>query len=165
MAWSNSKVFRPFLADVLTRTATALDLDADSFKAALYANSITPDNDVTSANSAYGSGVWTATGAQDGTGGQVYHTGHWAQGGQAIGSPSVNSATADTVFFDAADTASTDSATTISNAYGVLVYDDTVTSPADQGISYNYFGGSPQGVTAGTFTIVWNANGIFRFTL
>ncbi len=34
----------------------------------------------------------------------------------------------------------------------------------DQGVCYNYFGGA-QSVTAGTFTIVWNANGIFRITL
>lgn len=162
MAWSNSKVFRPFLASVLVNGA-AWNLSSDTIKAALYDNDITPDNDVTLANSAYGGGVWTTSGSQDGsTGSQIYHTGHWAQGGQTLGTLSVDSATADTVFFDAADTASTDSATTISNAYGVLVYDTTITS---YGLSYNYFGGSPQNVTAGSFTIVWHANGIFRFSL
>ena len=31
-------------------------------------------------------------------------------------------------------------------------------------MSFHYFGGS-QGVTAGTFTIIWHANGINRYTL
>lgn len=160
MAWSNSKIFRPFLADAFVN-GSAWNLGTDTFKAALYDNSITPDNDVTLANSAYGGGVWSTSGGGSGTP-QVYQASHWAQGGQTIASPSVNSATADAVFFDATDTASVDNATTISNAYGVLVYDTTITS---YGISYNYFGGTAQGVTSGTFTVVWNANGIFRITL
>ena len=40
-----------------------------------------------------------------------------------------------------------------------------ITTPvADQGICYNYFGGA-NSVTLGTFTIVWNASGIFALTL
>ena len=46
--------------------------------------------------------------------------------------------------------------------YGCLVYDDTLTPKA--GVCYNYFGGT-NSVTNGTFTIVWHANGVFRFTL
>jgi hypothetical protein len=34
---------------------------------------------------------------------------------------------------------------------------------ADQGASYHYFGGA-QSVVAGTFTIIWNANGLIEFT-
>lgn len=156
MAWTNSKVFRPFLADVLGNVA-AFDLDADSFKVALFNNSITPDNDVTSANSAYNVGQWA-------TANEVYQAGQWAQGGVVLASLSLNSGTADTVFFDAADTAS-GSAATLANVYGALVYDDTLTTPvADQGVSYNYFGGA-NSVTNGTFTVVWHANGIVRATL
>ena len=47
--------------------------------------------------------------------------------------------------------------TTITAAFGTLVYDHTTTSPAgvtDQGICYIYFGGT-QTITAGTFTILW----------
>ena len=57
MAWTGSKIFRPFIADVLGNVA-AFDLDADTIKAALYNNTPTPDNDVTSANSAYNVGQW-----------------------------------------------------------------------------------------------------------
>lgn len=157
MAWSNSKIFRPFLADVLGNVA-AFDLDADSFKVALYDNDITPDNDVTAANSAYNVGQWVTTGNE------VFEAGQWAQAGVALAGQSLNSATADTVFFDANDTAS-GSAADLANVFGCLVYDDTLTTPvADQGISYNYFGGT-NSVTNGTFTVVWNANGILRITL
>jgi hypothetical protein len=158
MAWADSRIFRPFVADVLTRTGTpGFDLDADTFKVALYDNDITPDNDVTSANSAYNVGQWVTTGNE------VFEAGQWAQTGVALTTPTVNSGTADVVFFDAADTAS-GSAADLANVYGCLVYDDTMTSPADQGVCYNYFGG-PNTVTNGTFTVVWNANGIFRITL
>lgn len=162
MAWTNSKKFRPTVADVWDNT-TALDLGTDVPKVALYDNGITPDNDVTSANSAYGAGVWVTTGGQTGTS-QVFHTGQWAQGGVALASTSLNSGTADVVFYDAADTAS-GAAATMSNVFGCLVYDDTLTTPvADQGICYNYFGGT-NSVTAGTLTVVWHANGIWRITL
>lgn len=43
-------------------------------------------------------------------------------------------------------------------AHGVLVYDNTVTSKL--ALSWNWFGGA-QTVTSGTFTINWNASGIF----
>lgn len=156
MAWSASAIFRPFLADVLDNT-TAIDLGADTIKVALYNNSITPDNDVTSANSAFNAGQWA-------TANEVTESGQWATGGVALASQTVNSATADVVFFDAADTAS-GSAADLANVYGCLVYSDTITTPvADQGICYNYFGGA-NSVVNGTFTVVWSANGILRFTL
>lgn len=156
MAWSNSKIFRPFLADALGNVA-ALDLDADTFKAALFDNTITPNQDVTAANSAYAAGVWASGGVSDASG--------WPAAGRSLASQSLDSGTAATVFFDAADTVSANSNTTLTNAYGALVYDDTLTTPvADQGVCFNYFGGA-QSVTAGQFTIVWHANGVLRFTL
>lgn len=42
MAWTNSKVFRPFFADVLGNIAP-LDLDSDAMKVALYNTTPTPD--------------------------------------------------------------------------------------------------------------------------
>ncbi|TAJ21843.1 MAG: hypothetical protein EPO65_00655 [Dehalococcoidia bacterium] len=159
MAWSNSKIFRATLADFLGRTTNfAMDLSGDTLKAALYDNDITPDNDVTAANTAYNAGQWVITGNEVSDGAE------WAAGGVALTSVSLDSSTADTVFLDAADTASGSSAT-LASVYGCLVYSDTVTTPvADQGLCYNYFGGT-NSVTDGTFTIVWHANGILRFTL
>jgi hypothetical protein len=156
MAWSNSKMFRAFTADVLDNTA-ALDMGADSFKAALYNNTITPDNDVVSASSAYNVGQWA-------TAQEVFEAGQWAQGGVVLTGQVLNSGTADTVFFDVNDTAS-GSAADLTNATGCEVYDDTITTPvADQGVCYNYFGG-PNSVVNGTFTIVWHVNGVYRITL
>jgi hypothetical protein len=156
MAWTNSKTFRQFLADVLGNVA-AFDLDADTLKVALYNNSITPDNDVTAANSAYNVGQWA-------TANEVFEAGQWAQGGVAVTSLTINSGTADVVFVDGADTAS-GTAADLANVYGDLVYDDTLTTPvADQGIAYHYYGGA-NSVVNGTFTVQWAATGILRFTL
>lgn len=158
MAWTTSEIFRPFLADVLDNT-TAVDLGTDVPKVALYNNTITPSQDVTSALSAYNAATSQWVTAQE-----TFEAGQWAQGGVALAGTSLNSGTAATVFYDANDTASGSTAD-ITNATGSLVYDDTLTTPvADQGICYNYFGG-PNSVVNGTFTVVWNANGIFRFTL
>lgn len=156
MAWTNSKLFQRFLSD-MADNITAFDLGSDVPKVALYNNTITPDNDVTAANSAYNVGQWA-------TAQETFEAGQWAQGGVALASTSLSVATADVVFYDAADTASGSTAD-ITNATGCLVYDDTLTTPvADQGICYNYFGG-PNSVVNGTFTVVWNANGIWRITL
>lgn len=158
MAWSTSKIFRAYLADVLDNT-TALDLGSDTFKAALFNNSITPDENATSALSAYnaGSSQWL-------TANEVSQAGQWAAGGVAVAGTSVNSGTSDVVYMPATNTAS-GSAATLTNAYGAQIYDTTVTTPvSSQGVCFNYFGGA-NSVTNGTFTAVWNASGILRFTL
>jgi hypothetical protein len=160
VAWSNSKIFRPFLGDVFANT-TAMDLSGtgvDTFKAALYGTTPTPDQNVTAANSAYNVDQWvTANEKTDAT--------NWPAGGRPLVSPAVDVSVAATVFFDANDTASVGATTTLAAVFGTLVYDDTIATPvAKQGVSFNYFGGT-QSVTNGTFTIIWHANGIFRFTL
>ena len=158
MAWSNSKIFRPFIADLLSNTV-AFDLDTDVPKVALYDNDITPSSDVTAALSAYNA----ATSQWVTTGNEVTDATNWVAGGRPLGSAAVSTG-AGFVMYDAADTAGGGNVT-LANAYGCLVYDDTITTPvADQGLCYNYFGGA-QSVTAGTFTIQWHANGIFRITL
>ena len=157
MAWANSKIFRQYLADVLDNT-TAMDLTSDTIHAALYDNDITPDNDVTAANSAYNVGQWAISGNEVSDGAE------WAAGGVALGTKVIDVGTADVVFFDAANTASGASAT-LAAVFGCLVYDQSLATPVDnQGICYNYFGGT-QSVTDGTFTIIWHANGVMRFTL
>jgi len=156
MAWTNSKIFRPFFADVFGNVG-AFDLDTDVTKAALYNNTGTPDNDVTAALSAYNAGQWVVAN-------EVTEAGQWAAGGIALASPVINTGTADVVFFDAADTVS-GAAADLANVFGCLVYDDTLTTPvADQGVCYNYFGGA-NSVVNGTFTVQWNVLGVLRITL
>jgi hypothetical protein len=151
---SSSKIFTSFVTDSLNRT-NAFDLNADSIKVALFGNSGTPDQTVASAATAYNAGQWTS-------GNEVTATG-WTAGGLALSS--VTSTFSTNVYtFDAADKAggATD---TVTAAYGVLIYDDTLASVVvDQGICYNAFGGS-NSVTSGTFTVVFNASGIFALTL
>lgn len=160
MAWTDSRVFQRYLLNMINNDL-AFDYLADTIKVALYNNSITPDNDVdddvlASYNGAASQWV-TANEVIDTTGGGT----DWPAGGVALGTKSVNVATADIVFLDAADTASGATAD-IADAHGCLVYDDTLTPK--HGLCYNYFGGA-NSVTNGTFTVVWHANGIIRFTL
>jgi hypothetical protein len=156
MAWSNSKIFRSCIADMIGNVA-AFDWDADTIKIALYNNTTTPDNDVTAANSAYNVGQWVVAN-------EVSDAAEWAAGGVALTGKTVDVSVADTVKVDAADTASGTSAT-LANVYGGLVYDDTLAAPvAKQGICYLYFGGV-QSVTDGTLTVIYSANGIMSFTL
>lgn len=157
MAWSNSKVFARFVKDAFDRTAT-FDLDGDTFKVALYDNDITPDNTVTSANSAYNAGQWVITGNE------VSETTEWPAGGRPLVSPAVTVSTT-TITWDAADTASAGATADLAAVYGCLVYDDTLTTPvADQGVCYLYFGGS-NSVVNGTFTVVYSASGIMSFSV
>lgn len=156
MAWTNSKIFRQYLADMIGNVA-AFDYDADTIKAALFNNSITPDNDVTAANSAFDVGQWdNANEVADGA--------EWPAGGIALASKTVSVAVADTVTVDAADVASGSSAT-LAAVFGAFVYDDTLTTPvADQGMSYHYFGGT-QSVTDGTMTVLWSPSGLHSYTI
>lgn len=161
MAWSNSKIFVATITDLMNNT-TAIDLNTDALlEAALFDNSITPSQTVASASTAYGAGVWASGGVVD--------TGTSAPAGwPALGRPlaSVTSTFTSNVYtFDAADTVSANAVTTLTNAFGALVYDHSIASPvADQGICFIYFGGG-QSVTLGTFTVVWHTSGIFALTL
>lgn len=153
MAWTNSKIFSAYVTDVFNNT-TAMDNNSDSMKVALYGTTPTPDQTVTSANSAYAVAQWVV-------GSELTSTG-WAAGGNTLAG--VTSAFSSNVYtFDANDRAggATD---TITACFGVLVYNDTTVVVVDQGMCYNYLGGS-NSVVAGTFTVVWNASGIFSLTL
>jgi hypothetical protein len=155
VAWTNSKIFSATVEDVWESTVAA-NVDADNLKAALFDNTITPSQTVASASTAYGAGVWASGGVLDASG--------WPAVGRQL-LTIASSFTSNVYTFDAADTVSANGTTTLTNAYGCLVYNDTVTTPvADQGLCFNYFGGA-NSVTSGTFTVVWNASGIFAFTL
>lgn len=151
-----SKIMSAFVTDALNGTA-AYDVNSDTLKAAVYSNSGTPDQTDTAAHNAYnGSGGAWVTANEASNGG-------WSAGGLAL--TSVTSGFTSNVYtLDAADTAN-GSAATIADTRGVLVYDDTLTTPvADQGVCFNAFGGLVA-VTAGTLTVQWNASGILALTL
>jgi hypothetical protein len=156
MAWTNSKIFRQYIADIIGNT-TAMDYDADTVKIAIYGTGITPDNDVAAATSAYNTGQWVV-------GGEITDAAEWPAGGLTLGSKTIGVGTADLVTIDAADAASGSSAT-LAGVFGGLVYDDTIATPvAKQGFCYLYFGGT-QSVTDGTLTVVFATAGLMSFTL
>jgi len=155
MAWSASKIFVSTVEDVLENT-TAIDLNSDTFNVALFNDSITPDQTVASASTAFGAGVWAT--------GEVFDAAEWPTGGQALDSVTF-APTSNVLKFDAADEVSTGTSATLAAVFGCLIYNITVNTPVDsQGICYLYFGGT-NSVTDGTFTVVFNASGIFTLTL
>lgn len=155
MAWSASAILRSFVTDALAN-AQAFDLSGspDTFKNALYNNSITPDKDAAEASNRYNTGQWATANEQT-------SSTDWPAAGVALTSPALTNPSSGVVMFDASDTAS-GAAATLANVYGCLVYDDTLAN--DPGICFLYFGGA-NAVTSGTFTVVYHANGLFRITV
>lgn len=152
MAWSASAVFRQYVADMIGNV-TAFDYDADTIKLAGFDNTITPDKNVTAANSAYAAGVY-AGGGVSGT--------NFPAAGVTLASKTVSVSTNNLVTVDAADPAIT--GTSLTNLTGLLQYDDTLTTPvADQGISYHYLGGS--NTVTGDVNLVLSASGLIAVTL
>lgn len=155
MAWSDSRIFVRYLKDIMDRTA-GMDLDGDSYKVALYNNSITPDRTVASASTGFNTGQWA-------TANEITDATNWVSGGRTLAGVTWTPS-AGVITFDANDLAG-GGTLTLAATYGCLVYDDTIATPvADQGACFNYFGGANQ-VTSGTFTIVWNASGIYTLTV
>lgn len=168
MAFTASGMFQEFVKNPGTRSINPGSLTApsgysdlvatDTVKVALFNNSVTPDKDAAVASTGFNTGTWT-------TGNEVVDATNWVSGGRDLAGK-VYSDVANAMMFDA-DNLAGGGTVTLTNAFGCLVYDDSVTAGstvADQGVCFNYFGGA-QSVTGGTFTIVWHANGIFRFTV
>lgn len=167
MAWTDSRIFREWPKAVMGQGQTAAvlpagyaGLGADTVKVALFNNSVTPDRDAALTSTGYNTGTWV-------TGNEVTDATNWVAGGRTLASKTLTTPSSGVFMFDAADLAG-GGTLTLTNAFGCLVYDDSITAGtggiADEGVSFNYFGGA-QSVTAGTFTIVWNANGIYRITV
>jgi hypothetical protein len=137
-----------------------VSLSADTVNAALFNNTTTPDKTVALASSLYNTGVWL-------TANEVIDTlnTNWVAGGRALASKAFSIDTgSSSIVFQAAATAGAGNVT-ITNAYGCLVYDATITgTPIKQAMCYNSFGGSAQGVTNGTFTVLWATVGALTNT-
>jgi hypothetical protein len=159
MAFTASAIFREWPIQMFQVSGTGYTgLDSDTVNVALYNNTGTPNKDDTLANSAYNAGQWV-------TANEVTDATNWVAGGRPLASKTFTSPASGIAMFDAADLSGGGNVT-LSGVMGCLVYDNSITagSVAKQGVCYNYFGGA-QSVTAGTFTIVWNVNGVCRFTV
>lgn len=163
MAWSASNVFQEWVKNPLfngsggTPPTSYTGYLTDTMKCALYASGITPDRTAAVASTGYNTGVWI-------TGNEKTGSSEWVAGGRALGTKT-NVASAGTITLDAADLTGSASIT-MSSVEGCLIYDDTITAGtvADQGMCFLWFGGA-QSVTAGTFSVVFNASGIVAATV
>lgn len=159
MAWTDSRVFRAWVRNNMLRDPSGstptgyTNLVADTVKAALFNNTVTPDRDALAASAGYNTGAWAAAG--EATGGA-----NWPAGGLALTGKVINTSAGGLCTYDAADLPG-GGTLTLTDAYGCLIYDHSITggTVADQGVCYLYFGGAQQ-VTSGTFTIVFSASGI-----
>ena len=149
---TSSKMFVATIEAILE--GRALDVDGDTFKIALFNDSITaPDATVALASTAYGAGVWAAN--------EVSDTTEWPATGQAL--DSVTSTIASNVWkFDAADEVSDGTSATLADVRGCLIYSDT--DVADTGLCFLSFGGA-QAVTDGTMTVQFSGSGIATITV
>lgn len=151
---NNSKAFA---FSVLTLGQNGVKYSTDAYKVALYGNSGTPDNTVTTAVLTEYNGTasqWVTANETSGTG---YTAGGVSVTPTAWGQ-NFNSQGNNTVSFSSSGTPTWNSASF--TTYGCLVYDTTV---SNEGLAYLSFSGA-QSVTAGTFTITWAANGIATFS-
>jgi hypothetical protein len=148
MTFTASGISYLSLRDIL-QNDTAIDFLADTFKAALFTNSLTTPNYDTI--TAYAAAPFNAN--EVGT----------PSGGVALASPTITVQSGSVLTFDANDTAW--GSQTISNARGALIYDDTITTPvADPAIAGVTFG-ADFSVTSGILTIQWAAGGILTIDL
>ena len=145
MAVSASGLFVPTFLDILDATQLAVNLVGDTVKVGLITNSSTPEFD--------SHDHWS-----DLSGNEVSGTNYTA-GGATLANKTLTGSSG-TIKFDADDVAW--SSSTISNARAAVVYDDTLTS--DPLVCLVNFGADYSSAN-GTFTITWNASGIFTLDL
>lgn len=162
MAWSASNVFQEWVKNPLFQGPTGQPTGytgyaSDTMNCALYASGITPDRNAAVGSTGYNTGVWI-------TGNEKTGSSEWVAGGRALASKT-NAASGGTVTLDAADLTGSASIT-MTAVEGCLIYDNTITAGtvAKQGMCYLWFGGAQQ-VTAGTFSVVFNAAGIVTATV
>jgi hypothetical protein len=151
MVWTTSNGNAYFLWSIGQATARP-NPSADTFKVALYNNTVVPAQSATAALTQYaGTGSTWA-------GNEITGTGYTATGVNVT--PVTWTQTTNVITFTSSGSPQWTSASF--TAYGCLVY-DTSASMNNQAISWNYFGGA-QTVTSGTFSITWNASGILTLT-
>lgn len=163
MAWSVSAVFQQAIINPIAHGVSATTgfptgylsqgLLADTVNVALYNNTTAPDKTAVVANTGFNTSTWT-------TGNEVTDVTNWVSGGRSLLSKTwVLDSGSSSLCFNAANLAGGGNVT-ITNAFGCLVYDFTISggTVAKQGMCFNYFGGS-QSVAAGTFTILWATPG------
>ena len=146
MAAGDVIVFDQFLVDVQEKIH---DLETDSIKVALITSAVTPA--ATDADPRWGAGGTTNFSTS-----QVTPGGNYTTGGSAAATPSVTLSGGAAVF-DAGDISIAQHASNPTNARWGILYNDT--AAGKQCIGYVDLGTTID-LSAGAFSITWNASGI-----
>jgi hypothetical protein len=167
MAWTDSRIFTQAVLNPLAHGIAATTgfptgylsqgLLADAILVAVYNNTVVPDRDAAVGSTGYATGTWA--------GNEITGT-NWAAGGQTLGTKTYTADLGGNIgtSFDAADVSVSN--VTLTAFFGDLTYDNTISggTVAKQGMCFHYYGGT-QTVTTGNLTIIWDATGVFRFTV
>lgn len=149
MTIGNSGLFVTQWAAILNATQLPINLVNDSIKGALYTNSVTPNY---SSDTAYSAAPYTTN--------EVSGTGYTA-GGVVLATVAVSENPTGTLMVTASSNPSWASST-ITNARGMLVYDNTLAGK--NAICLVSFG-ADYSTTSGTFTVQLAATGLFYIDL
>lgn len=158
MAWpadGSAHIITYSLIPIFSKAVT-LAASGDLCKCSLYLNTNTPTNTTTTA----------ATSEYNGTGSQWLTTYELTTtGGYTVGGLSLTAANnllgQSTNVFSFSNSTTTQWTSASFSTYGCLVYDSTT---SNYGLSYHDFDGVQTVSGSGTFTINWNAGGIFKIT-
>jgi len=150
MAAGDIVIFNEFKEDVGQKIH---NLSSDTFKLGLVTNAVTPAATTSDPR-------WGAGGSTNLSSSQVTPGGNYSSGGPTLAS-STWSETSGTATFDAADVSIAQNASNPNNARWGIIYNDT--SAGKEAVAFVDLGGVTD-LTAGAFSITWNASGIFSFT-
>jgi hypothetical protein len=143
-AFSVSGLYVANFIDILDATQLAIDTSLTTHKWALYTNTLTPNYSTDAAYSATN---------------EVGASGSYVAGGTVIASPTTTESPTGTLMYDMADQAWTSATIT---ARGAILYADAL---AGNNLIVGMTFGSDFTSTAGTFTIQFNALGVFTIDL
>lgn len=144
MAVTASGLFGATLMDILDTTALDVDFDLETHKTAIFTDTVTPNFD---SDTAYGVSPYDSNEVGNSTG--------WPTGGVALAGTAL-SLSGGTMTYDATDYSQAD--TTFTNGMAGLLYADALAG--NNAILLVDFV-SAVSPSAGTFTITWDAAGVF----
>jgi hypothetical protein len=143
MAWTVSGLYYPTFRDVLDASQSALDLDLETHKAALYNNTETPNFSTET--------VYAATNEVTGT--------NWPAGGVVLLGTTVTESPAGSLMWDATDISV--ASTTLAGIRGLKAYADAQLDLLIVGVNF----GADYATTNGTFAVQWAAAGVLAIDL
>lgn len=149
MAVTASGLFYLTFRDAL-ENLTALDLNLETHKGALFTDTIAPNFDT---NTAYGAAPYNANETSGGS---------WSAGGIALTGTN-NTVSSGTLVYDATDVSV--ATTTITNAMCYVLYADAITTPTADPVIVLVDFVTAYSTSNGTFGIQWAAGGIFTIDL